>query len=374
MRSILRLTLTASILSALVAAPVRAEKLVEHDDFLLNLGVMLQPAFRFYAPPGDGADPTNDFFIRRVRLLVTGNLIKDISYFLQTETPNVGYNATDPAARWNLTFYVIDAYVAYKLADELTLDAGLLLAPFTHHGMQGAIGLHTIDYHANVMKYPGTIGRLWRDVGVQARGLLADKLIHYRLAVMNGAQPGSQGAGEPVINESDVPRVTGTVRVNLMGSEPAFYLQGIYFTKEPLLSVGLSGDFQPDVALEGTERKPYMAFAADVFADLPMGETNELAGQVSFYYWNNGEGASTTGIGLLAEVGYRIDKIEPVASFDIFMPSDDAAAAGKSMNWRVGANYWIDKHRANVKLDLGQTKAGDGDPGFVVNLQSQLFF
>lgn len=373
MRSILRLTLTASLLSTLIAAPVRAEKLVEHDDFLLGFGVLLQPAFRFAAPPGD-ADPTNDFFVRRARLLIAGNLIKDLSFFLQTETPNIGYNAADPATRWNLTFYVLDLYVAYKFADELSLDTGLLLAPFSHHGMMGAVGLNGIDYHANVMKYPGTIGRIWRDVGIQARGLLADKLIHYRLAILNGAQANSQAVGEPVINESDIPRVTGTVRVNLMGSEPDMYLKGIYFAKEPLLSVGLSADFQPDVALEGTERKPYMAFAADVFADIPMGETNELAAQASFYYYSQGEGALTSGIGLLAEVGYRIDQIEPLASFDLFMPSDDAAAAGKSMNWRVGANYWIDKHRANVKLDLGQTKIGDGDAGFVVNLQSQLFF
>jgi hypothetical protein len=202
--------------------------------------------------------------------------------------------------------------------------------------------------------WPGNVRELKNTVERAAR-------LHYRLGVFNGiegAAPAADApAGTPTVNADDVPRVSGQVRVNLLGKESGFFFQGIYFTQTPLLSLGVGADFEPDALRVGSTTSHYLALSADAFLDLPLGEADELVAQVAFHHYDQGEGSTNTGNGGFVELGWRHEFLQPVVSLDLFDADADTA---DTLAWRVGANVWISKHAASVKLEGGVTTIGAG--------------
>lgn len=381
MRSFLRPVLLTLTIAALTPTPARAERVFEKGDLNLNVGALIQGTLRLTTEAGP-ADTDGkkgmliDPFIRRARILTFGNLTKTISFFAETEVANLGYKAD-----WAAPLYLLDAYISYAPVTDFNLDVGIILTPMSHHGIQGATSLVALDYHLTALRYPA--GKTLRDAGIQARGFLADKLIHYRVAILNGVQATANAATDPAgtepLNKSDIPRFAGQVRVNLMGSETAFFLQGLAFAKEPLLSVGVSADAQPNAFREGLGTATYLAVAGDVYCDYPLDENNEIVAQLGVYNYSKGDNKITkkgdSGLAAFGELGYRMDSLEPVISAEWFRPTD--LGSKQEMKWRVGVNYFIEKHRASVKAEAGQDRVGEGKgtvSQVVANVQAQLYF
>ena len=109
-----------------------------------------------------------------------GTITKDLAYFVETDQPNWGKGGDFTTS----TMYIQDAFLSYTFAPEFKIDAGMMLVPFSHHTIEGAIGLNTLDYHADMIRLPA--GKVWRDNGVQFRGMLGGTLIHYRLGILKG--------------------------------------------------------------------------------------------------------------------------------------------------------------------------------------------
>ena len=134
------------------------------------------------------------------------------------------------------------------------VDAGMILLPFTRHSFMGAVGLNAMDYHTAMIKYPDGSTRVWRDTGVQFRGNLLGKGLHYRAGVFSGSQNVAlqKDADQKAVvssNPKDRPRFTGHVRWSLLGTEADFFPKGIYFASDPIVSVGVGGDYAPDSVL-----------------------------------------------------------------------------------------------------------------------------
>ena len=91
--------------------------------------------------------------------------------------------------------YIQDAFLSYTFAPEFKIDAGMMLVPFSHHTIEGAIGLNTLDYHADMIRLPA--GKVWRDNGVQFRGMLGGTLIHYRLGIFEGVRASAVPVANP---------------------------------------------------------------------------------------------------------------------------------------------------------------------------------
>lgn len=363
----MRLTRLITIaLVLLVSTPAFAYKWEITKESNINLAVLLQPQLQLgqdMAPSGDAW--STDFFLRRARIMVFGAVNENLTYFLDTDQTNYGKNGD-----FNSTFYIQDAFMAYKIMDEFQLAAGLILLPFTRHNFQGATGLNGLDYHGALIKFPGGSTKVWRDVGLQAYGWALEQKLHYRLGVFNGSQ-GQQlmaddGTGNPVVsNPDDMPRVTGHVRYNILGKETDFFAKGIYFATDPILSVGVGVDFVPDAvmtkaptATAKAELGKHLAVAADLFAEYPLSDAMEVLFQGTFLYYDAGEKAANSGTGFLLEAGFRWNWLEPVLGFDSF--SSDADASDYQAI-RAGLNLWGNKHGANLKCEFTLTKQGDLD-------------
>jgi hypothetical protein len=387
----------------------------EEKGVAVNVGVLLQPQFQLTAPAGegkgstgigapDGKSPSFDFFLRRARILVYGNVTKDLAYFIETDQPNFGKGGD-----FTTSMFVQDAFFSYTVVPELKIDFGMMLVPLSHHTLEGATGLNALDYHSDTIRFPA--GKIFRDTGVQFRGLAAGNHLHYRLGIFEGVRnsavpkdaPVAMGAMPPPafapLNKNGLPRLTAQVRANILGEEADFFLKGIYFSPKPIISVGVGADIQPN-GVRKADGNPtlYRAISVDAFVEYPFTADDELIFKGNFF--NYGEGTpvnpnapatantlpgstalATGGNAFYAEVGFRHAWIEPLIFLDYLKASKDALTI---MSPHVGANFWINKHAFNFKVDAGykSTKTPAAAPlmgtvekkDILATVQGQVFF
>ncbi len=401
--------LVCSVLASLVSSelnPAHAGIKLGDDDTNLNLGLLLQSWGEWIEDGAPSADnPGTDFYLRRFRMLMYGKLHDRVNYFVETDNPNFGKNG-DYSSRT----FVQDAWIEFDLYKSLQIDVGMLLVPFSHHGMQGAVSLHSLDYHGSLIRYPGGSHKVWRDMGVMARGLLLEDRFEYRLAVLNGVR----GGGEDLRNPDDWPRMTARFTYNLFDFEGGagtggFFYDGIYLKSDgddlisakKIVSFGLSADWQKDLNVSLTQgdgdlsrRRDYFALAADVFVDLPIDENGlmGLCGQINFYYYDHGDRrlhpdttarslydvlddtytSEYTGFGIMSELGFRYSSYEAIMSVDWFDSTKAEGDLGDLLSIYGGINWWMYGHSTSLKLQMGGSKINGSDWGAAAQIQVQL--
>jgi hypothetical protein len=419
-----RAALAALVLVPLLASsPARAVKVEVDKDTFIDVHLLLQPQVQLrHNDPNDqasiAANPNDfnaklqrtfgDFFVRRTRFVLGGNVTKWVSFFAETDMPNWGkggnWSATDKHAHdvtvagtpyattsyGGSPMYVQDAYLQFNIHEAFNIVGGMILTPFVHNGAQGATSLHTLDYHADLMKYPAAANKVWRDNGVMFRGFLFKKHLDYRIAVTNGVNDGvttiaaTTTAPAVVARTGECPRFSGRIQYNVFDAEEGFFLAGTYLGKKKLLSLGFAYDAQPKVY--GWDKGTYWALGGDIFVDMPMGK-NRLSGQLDVVGYG-GDNNPTRGKGMLFDLGYAIGRWEPLVALDWYRPDvkkvKTLAPSGKTptdfdndlFGAHLGVNWWFKGHAANVKLDLGFIK----NPGVetknsatVLTLQTQIY-
>ena len=352
----------------------------DSDDASIKVRFLLQPwvqSVQDAAPSGDAFG--SEFFVRRARVILAGKVNNWIHFFYETDNPNFGKNG-----KWDSEFFTQDAYVDFRFYDELKVAVGLLLLPFTHHNRQGATTLNTLDYH-NIYSSHFIADKVWRDTGVEARGIVGGKL-DYRVGLYNGRRHEAldDREGGVVLNPDDMPRIAGRLAFNLFDAEDGFFYGGNYLGKKKIVTLGVGFDGQPDAVLDSQgNHAMYSAFSGDLFVDYPINDKMELIAQTAFVYFDRGyadsrseDGESRvlaedpgTGMGAFGELGFRYDKYQPVVSGEWF----SADAGAEYTNLRFGLNYWLAGHNANVKLEYGLLDATN-DGKSAVTLQTQLLF
>jgi len=166
-RSSARVAGAASFL-VLLAATASAQALIKVDDTTrFRLGVLLQPQADWTQDAGGGY--AQNLFLRRARVLLDGQLSPKVTFFLETDNPNLG-RAVGAAKSISRGFTLQDAFVEWKLADELIVGARLMFIPLCRNCYQSAGTLLPMDYGAFSFLEPGpTQSVVSRDTGFQAR-------------------------------------------------------------------------------------------------------------------------------------------------------------------------------------------------------------
>jgi hypothetical protein len=370
---------TAGALAVLAPGAARAEKFVIDDDTFLNIGLLLQPQVTF----GENGTPNrgwnSDFLLRRGRIVLSGQVDSHIGFVLITDMPSWG-----KGGEYNQPFIIQDALASYKFGPELTIDAGFMLLPFVRNNYVSAGGLNTVDFHSLTIKFP--TGRAFRDMGVEARGLLLDDKIYYRAGIFQGiaskAAVTDPAAPVPAINDADAPRVTANVRYNIAGKEDAYAFPGIYFAKDPVINVGVGVDWQHESYGPGSQ---HLGLSADVFVEYPTAVDQELVAAAAFMHYEDAPilVGGVAGIGHEAanayyvEAGYRVDVIEPVVSLESF----DGDKTLRLSQVKAGVNWWVTQHRYNIKAEISLPFNEESTPPAtpvkndkVVTLQTQMVF
>lgn len=366
----------------------------------------------------DDAVWSKDCQLRRSRFILRGQVSKRISFFMETDDFKVGsqgpaqsysttetYNDSDDNDEFAIEdekgLFTQDAYINYKIANELQIAVGMILLPFMHHNRQSAISLLGVDYNG-VVPLTGTTN-VWRDTGIEIRGLLANTtkekkgLIDYRIGVWRGpserdmGDPDTAGTPNDDINPYSYPRYCGRVQINLLDPETGFFYSGNYLGKREIVSFGAGLDYQNHAVRNSNNNlKAYRAWTVDATIEYGLKDDDIiLALQGAYVNVKNKptqDAASFVKIqyGYFCQAGLLFNKrIQPVGKYITWIKKDAdvdpyTGKLGKNKKSYIiyGLNYYIDGHSANIKAEYQQPmksdhKANSGEKK--ATLQCQIF-
>lgn len=363
------------VLCLLAAGTANAAKISFSDKGFVDVGGLIQAQYRIEQDAaGSGKDPSNDFLLRRARLVIAGQFNDNIGFFLDTD---VTYGAAviggpTGGTAWNNNIYLLDAVATYKFGKEIMLDAGLMLLPYSHNALTSGAKYATVNNFPSF--FAGNSQRGARDVGIGIRGLILDDRIYYRLGIFNGVQT---SAGATGLNAGDAPRFAGMIRFNIAGKEDGYAFCQVCFATSPIISIGVSSDFQTNatrpVAPTGTTTAPttlglqkYWTLIGDVFVDIPFSSNVELSVDGQFTKVQNGDGAATTGWGAAGMVSLRFGIFGPYFQIETFQSDSayvgftrtapggavTAFTAGDITTYRGGFSLYVYQHIYKITAEI----------------------
>ena len=293
----------------------------------------------------------SDIFIRRIRLMMDGQITKQVTFFFDTDAPNLG-KTLNGVKNLPGTMIVQDAFVTFRALSAFSLDAGLMFVPTSRNSLGAAATLLPIDYGPYTFTSSGpTQSSTGRDTGVQARGYLFSNKLEYRGGTFQGMRNATS---------SNTMRWAGRAQYNVFETETGFFYPGTYLGKGKRLAVGTGFDVQSH----------YHSYAADVFVDMPLGPGG-LTAQFDYTFL---DGESTLPSiarqnNYMVEAGYLIRslKLMPVFQFS----QRDFQTGADQRQWSIGANWYWENHNANVKAAYSriETKGATGQHQFVIQFQ-----
>jgi hypothetical protein len=204
--------IAAFTLASLVTGAVtgRAQVVIKvNDDVNVRLRVLGQFQADWLEDP-EADDVTQNLFVRRFRLLFAGQVAKNVTFFVETDAPNLG-KALPGGTNISPGIVLQDAYGEFKVHDAFALDAGLMFVPFSRNSLQSAASLLPIGYGAYTFaQTAATESSVGRDTGFQAKGYLLANRLEYRVGAFQGARDA---------RSDDAFRYAGRVQYELLESE-----------------------------------------------------------------------------------------------------------------------------------------------------------
>ncbi len=308
-----------------------------NDNVNMRFGILLQ-GWADWAQDPVSEGYAQNLFLRRARFIVAGQVAPNITFFFETDNPNMG---KAPKAL-GTGLIVQDAIFEAKLADEFILQGGLILIPFCRNCNQAATTQMTIDYGAYSFLQSGVSGSVTgRDTGFMAKGYLIGKHLEYKVGAFQGLRAVSSATNAASNNAF---RVAGRLQYNVLDVETGLFYTGTYLGKKKILAIGGGLDTQSD----------YSAFAGDIFLDLPVAGGNGVTFQADYIHYDGGKTYTT----LLAqntfftEAGFYIGgpKLMPWLKYETRSASDSAnSAALDESRYHAGMAWYPAGYNFNVK-------------------------
>lgn len=367
------------------------------EDASLNINAQLQAWIMATENQAPDKGINTQVFMRRIRLITSGDITKQFHFFIQIDSANFGRPAAgDPTGLTNGTgvpngrIFLQDAQLIYEPVPGIFIEMGLLLLPLSHSQVQSTTSFVTLDLHSNTIRFPGfnagvnttaiavgaanTATTNLREPGIQVRGWLLDKKLGFRLGAYNGVR-GTSTPYDPAtptstagVNPSGDPQLGAYLQYNFLDSEERGWLyQGVYFNNKPILGVGVGGGWQekairgcttacPGTATNLTGPQDWIAFSAHVYTAWPLFPDHELIAQVQYYHYDFGPNNANTGDGGFAELGYRFETIQPFVSYEAFWGSERNKGADARI-WWAGVNWWF-RRINSLKFEFEITRTG----------------
>lgn len=363
-----------AVVVALLPGIASAQAIIKvNDNVSLRLGILLQAWADWNGvsnATGDTAGFQQNLFLRRARFFLGGQVAKDVSFFFMTDNPNLGKSTQTVAGGAGAKapgggFIVQDAFLSWKVANEFSLQGGLILIPLCRNCNSSAVSLITMDYGTwHFQESASTQSSVGRDTGFQALGYLAGDHLEYRAGVYSGFRA-------PGVKNSF--RFTGRLMYNVFDVEKGQFYAGTYFGKKKILAFGASYDTQSD----------YSAYAGDVFFDYPLGGGNGITAQVDYIHYDGGVTFNTAPLlkqdDLYAEAGVFLKgpKVMPFLRYEMQKYSNDVNKALNRDKLQAGVGWYPYGSNFNIKAGYTRTHAPDNSLVATTNqytIQVQLFY
>ncbi len=330
-----------------ISAAVAGPKLVISDDSYLQVGALGQ----LQATYSEDADDTTDFFLRRARIILSGQMMDGVLFFLETDSPNTGKaGSADP------DMDIQDAFMDFRLSgcSNHWFKAGLILLPFSFENRSSAASLLGNDYNAEVIKLPNTF--VWRDYGAEFHGSLFNQKIAYAAGVFDGYDT----TGSTKNPDADF-RATAHVSVGVIGEVETgwFYNQNRIGKKLTYLTLGAGVDRQDQASVGEIKATPATATAAAVagsstivdseayVVDMQSGYEIDNRGvmfNAAWYTWDN---ILFKGDTCFAEGGLWVDKTMVTGKYSL----QDPDSGTMTEDYTVGLHHFLKGHNVRGGIE-----------------------
>ncbi|MBK8597133.1 MAG: hypothetical protein IPP07_21300 [Holophagales bacterium] len=349
--------LAASALALfLPAGSVSAQAVIKvNDDVNFKFGLLLQGQADWTQNAVNESYAQN-LFLRRARLIVGGQIAKNVTFFFETDSPNLG--KVVGGTKVTTGMIVQDAFVSWKLSDAFTLDGGLILTGIAHNSLQSAASLVSIDYGPHSFLFSGPEQNVvGRDTGFQVRGYPAKKKLEYRVGIWQGNRDAAS---------RNALRTTARLQYNFLEADTGFFYTGSSLGKKKIFAIGGGVDVQKD----------YKSYALDAYVDHPVG-AGAVSGQVDWIRYDGGSFLSSLPKQdvIFGEVGYYLPKAKVMPFFSVSSKDVASTDAGDETRWSVGLGYMAVGHNLNLKAAYGKVdpKVGKSANQFTIQLQAFYF-
>jgi hypothetical protein len=337
-RSFYRIVLAAVVLVALLvpagSAPAQAVIKV-NDNVSLKFGILMQAWADWQQIPGANgtlAGYSQNLFLRRMRILFGGTIAKNVSFFVETDSANLG-KTPKTASYGNLV--IQDAFGSWKIADEFNIQGGLILIPLCRNCNTSAASLLTIDYESlSFLESAPTQSNVGRDTGFQAMGYLLAGRLEYRAGVYQGMRNDQS---------KNAFRFSGRLMYDFFDKEHGQFYPGTYLNKKKVLAIGASYDTQSS----------YAAYDFDGFFNWPIGK-NGVTAEIDYINYNGGTTFPTLKKQNDVEVqaGFYFDalKLMPFGNYESQSFVDDVDKIANTEKFQAGFALYPFGYNFNIKF------------------------
>jgi len=313
-----------------VSLPLTAQIAVKSEDISARFGIQGQLWADWAQDPTRTVNGyTQNLFLRRARLMAGGEIGNDLTFFLQTDSPNLGKTPKSPAAG----FMLQDAFLEWKASTPLRIDGGLFVVPLSRNSLQSTASYYTVDISSlTTINNSATQSAALRDLGFGARGFFLKSRLQYRFGVFQGERD-SDGRNSL--------RTSGYFQYDFRDAEMGYTFVGTALGKQKILAIDAGFDAQGS----------YHAESANIAIDQPVFGGDELGGQFQFFHYNGGE--KFTAIheqnDWFVEGAYYADrmKFQPFGKFEEQSITGSVDSASNIHRVGGGLNYYI--HAQNLK-------------------------
>jgi hypothetical protein len=349
------IALTMTVGTAYAQASIRVG-----EDVNIRFGALLQGWGDWTQDPATEGYFQN-LYLRRARLLVGGQVARNITFFIETDNPNLG------RAPKNLGTGLIvqDALAEVKFSDPLTISAGLMFVPFCRNCLQSAATLLSLDYSTfSFVATPATQSSVGRDIGFQAKGYFNGNRIEYRVGAFQGFRAALADARRPL-------RTVGRLQINLFEAEtPGIFYTGTYLGTKRVFTIGGGVDTQ---AGPGDN---YQAWTVDAFLDHPLTDSVSVTAQVDYFSYDGGQTfptlAKQTAVFAEAGVYFKPMRLMPFVKYET--RNFDPAGTPDEVRYQIGLTYYRFGHNTNLKAAYSRLDPDVGNSSNQFTTQLQLFY
>ncbi len=313
------------------------------DDSWLKLSLLGQVHFSYM----DKAVDKEDFYLRRGRIILAGQIQDGINFFVETDNDNAGKSGAPEAS-----MDIQDAWMDVRFGhSDHWVQAGLILLPFSFENRSSAASLLGIDYNAETIKFVNHF--VWRDYGVEFHGNIGEKFA-YRAGFFDGYESAEKNPGADL-------RFTGHVAFNLIGKvETGWFYTNNRLGKSEYLTVGIGHDCQEDATVVGGVVQDSEATVIDFQSGFNLGDTAyNLTVNGAYCDWDN---SGFKGDTAFIEGGLLYDKYMVTLKYSLQDEDNESSID----DFTAGLHYFIKNHNARVGLEY---RWGDSNDWALLGIQ-----
>ncbi len=310
----------------------------------------------------------NNFFLRRNRIVLSGQYNNYVGFFVDTDAPVDGQQGFNDRS---MTY--ADAYVTIDTNDAYQFIVGKFKIPFTRENLEDCFGALTMDRSLLLAYTPFAASR---DTGVAMWGNFHNAMFQYRVMVSNGRQ--SNGQGNTPKSE---PMVTGRITASLLDPEYGYGYESTYLGTMKVLTIGASYEYQQDVVWDNyaaqTDPKNYEAWTTDIFYEYPF-HSGTYTASAAYMHYSTGNAINsaspdpnlplTTQLqGYYVKAGYMFPRKIGIGRLQFFLRHEKSQynllTGYGDQQWNSGGfNYYISGQQLKVTGEYAHVTFNTQDP------------